>query len=102
MAKVDDRLQRRAKQVVLAVVARLAHRSPNSESRRHKESRTAQIGKPKRKKTAINTGLSCKIEYLFRSNHGDQSMASEYFTGDSLVRHRLASFCKNGCGPEAT
>ena len=28
MAKVDDRLQRRAKQVVLAVVARLAHRSP--------------------------------------------------------------------------
>src|SRR5262245_60883432 len=28
MAKVDDLLERRAKQVVLAIVARLAHRSP--------------------------------------------------------------------------
>jgi hypothetical protein len=28
MAKMDDLLQRRAKQVVLTVVARLAHRSP--------------------------------------------------------------------------
>jgi hypothetical protein len=28
MAKVDDRLQRRAKQVVLAIVARMAHGSP--------------------------------------------------------------------------
>jgi hypothetical protein len=37
---------------------------------------------PKRKKTALNIRLSCKIEYLFRSNHTDQSMTSEYFTGD--------------------
>jgi hypothetical protein len=79
MAKVDNRLQRRAKQVVLAVVARLAHRSPNSESRRHKESQTAQSGIPKRKKTAMNMELS-KIEYLFRSNHSNQSMTSKYFT----------------------
>jgi hypothetical protein len=28
MAKVDDLLEKRAKQVVLAIVARLAHRSP--------------------------------------------------------------------------
>src|SRR5439155_16990849 len=35
MAKIDDLVQRRAKQVVLTIVARLAHRSlPDSESRR--------------------------------------------------------------------
>jgi hypothetical protein len=60
MAKVDDRLQRRAKQVVLAVVARLAHRSPNSESRRHKESRTAQIGNPKTQENRDQHGLLAK------------------------------------------
>src|SRR5258708_30207633 len=54
---------------------------PNSESRRHKESQTAQIENPKRKKTAMNILLSCKIKYLFSSNHSDQSMTSEYITG---------------------
>jgi hypothetical protein len=65
--------QRRAKQVVLAVVARLAHPSPLQRISPSKESRTAQIENPKTQETAINIGLSCKIEYLFRS-HSDQSM----------------------------
>src|SRR5262249_53935071 len=47
MAKVDDFLERRAKQVVLAIVARLAHRSPRQRILPSKESRTAQIGNPK-------------------------------------------------------
>src|SRR6202011_2239606 len=82
MAKVDDRLQRRAKQVVLTVVARLAHRSPSSESRRQRNHEPPKSGIPKRKKTAINIRLSCKIEYAFRLNHSDQSRTSEYFTDD--------------------
>src|SRR5262245_10323164 len=47
MAKVDDLLERRAKQVVLAIVARLAHRSPRQRISPSKESRTAQSGNPK-------------------------------------------------------
>jgi hypothetical protein len=67
MTKVDDRLMGRAKQVVLAIVARLAHRSSPtaiSPSRDHKPSET---GISKRKKTATNIGLSCKIEYSLSS-----------------------------------
>src|SRR5262249_58201985 len=51
MAKVDDLLERRAKQVVLAIVARLAHRSPRQRISPSKESRTAQIGNPKSQET---------------------------------------------------
>jgi hypothetical protein len=50
MAKVDDLLERRAKQVVLAIVARLAHRSPSTANlavegitdRPNRESQTAR------------------------------------------------------------
>ena len=69
MAKVDDLLQRRAKQVVLAVVARLAHRSPPTANlavtRNHEPLKS---GIPKRKKTVLTARLSCKIDYLLRSN----------------------------------
>src|SRR6516165_2802140 len=47
MAKVDDLLEKRAKQVVLAIVARLAHRSPRQRISPSRESRTTQIGNPK-------------------------------------------------------
>src|SRR5262249_24739882 len=47
MAKVDDLLETRAKQIVLAIVARLAHRAPRQRISPSKESRTAQIGNPK-------------------------------------------------------
>jgi hypothetical protein len=57
---------------------------PNSESRRQRNHEPPKSGIQKRKKTAMNIGLSCKIEYLFRSNRRDQSMTSEYFTGDQL------------------
>jgi hypothetical protein len=36
----------------------------------------------KRKKTHGYTRLSCKIEYLLRTNQPDQSGASEFFTDD--------------------
>src|ERR1700731_4699891 len=85
MAKVDDLLQSGMKQIVLAVVAWPAHgRPPDSESRRRRNHEPPKSGIPKRKKTATYNRLSCKIEYLLRSNHGDGSIASEFFTGDSL------------------
>jgi hypothetical protein len=82
MAKVDDLRERRAKQVVLAIVARLAHWSPRQRISPSKESQTAQTGIPNRKKTRMHTWLSCKIDYLLRSNHRDRSIASEFFTDD--------------------
>jgi len=92
MAKVDDLFQRRAKQIVLTIVARLAHwLSPDSESRRQRNHEPPQSGIPKRKKTEPNTRLSCKIEYLFKSNRANQSIASEYFTGDKLRPPQLAA-----------
>src|SRR5262249_54268322 len=38
-----------------------------------------------RKKTGMHTRLSCKIDYLVRSNHRDRSIASEFFTDDQSV-----------------
>src|ERR1700726_159696 len=85
MAKVDHLLQSGTKQIILAVVAWLAHGcSPDSESRRRRNHEPPKSGIPKRKKTAPHNQLSCKIEYLLRSNHGDGSIASEFFTGDQV------------------
>ena len=47
MAKIDDFLQRRAKQIVLTIVARLAHGFPPTANLLSKESRSAQIRNPK-------------------------------------------------------
>src|SRR6202021_347543 len=78
MAKVDDLLQGGSKQIVLAVVAWLAHGCPpDSESRRRRNHEPPKSGIPKRKKTATHNRLSCKIEYLLRSNHGDGSRATK-------------------------
>jgi hypothetical protein len=83
MAKVDDLLQSGTKQIILAVVAWLAHGCPpDNESRRRRNHEPLKSGIRKRKKTATHNRLSCKIEYLLRSNHGDSSIASEFFTGD--------------------
>src|SRR5258705_13026875 len=57
----------------------------DSESRRQRNHEPRQPEIPKRKKSDIHTRLSCKIDYLLRSNHNDQSIASEFFTGDYLV-----------------
>src|SRR5215471_12939746 len=52
MAKVDDLLEKRVKQVVLAIVARLAHRfPPDSESRRRRNHEPPKSGIPNRNKT---------------------------------------------------
>jgi hypothetical protein len=83
MEKVDDLLQRWTKQIVLTIVARLAHGfSPNSESRRQRNHEAPNSGIQKRKKTETHDRLSCKIEYWLRSNHRDRSIASEFFTDD--------------------
>jgi hypothetical protein len=47
MAKVDDLLQRWAKQIVLTIVARLAHGSPPTANLPSKESQSAEIRNPK-------------------------------------------------------
>jgi len=47
MSNVDDLLQRWTKQIVLTIVARLAHRSPRQRIPPAKESRTVQIRNPK-------------------------------------------------------
>jgi hypothetical protein len=61
MAKIDDLVQRRAKQVVLTIVARLAHRSlPDSESRRRRNHEPPKSGIPKRKKIAMHIGFLAK------------------------------------------
>src|SRR3984957_5912282 len=101
-AKVDDLLQSGTKQIVLAVVAWLAHgRPPDSESRRRRNHEPPKTGIPKRKKTATPNRLSCKIEYLLRSNHGHSSIASEFFTGDYLERqvrrHRVGRSLSERC-----
>src|SRR6478609_5588979 len=57
---------------------------PNSESRRQRNHEAAKSGIQNRKKTKTYPRLSCKIEYLLNSNHSDGSIASEFFTGDSL------------------
>src|SRR5262245_47612439 len=89
MAKVDDLLQSRTKQIDLAVVTWLAHGCPpDGESRRRGNHEPPKSGIPKRKKTATHNRLSCKIEYLLRSNHRDSSTASEFFTGDYVVSWR--------------
>src|SRR3954451_22677997 len=59
---------------------------PNSESRRQRNHEAAKSKNSKRKKTRTYPRLSCKIEYLLPSNHSDRSIASEFFTGDSIVR----------------
>src|SRR5258705_9879256 len=58
----------------------------DSESRRQRNHEPRQPEIPKRKKSDIHTRLSCKIDYLLRSNHNDQSIASEFFTGDEVIR----------------
>src|SRR5580700_8967960 len=99
MAKVDDLLQSGSKQIVLAVVAWLAHGCPpDSESRRRRNHEPPKSGIPKRKKTATHNRLSCKIEYLLRSNHGHSSIASEFFTGDMVVSRLSATIASRASG----
>jgi hypothetical protein len=92
MAKVDDLLQRWTKQIVLTIVARLAHgfsptanlaakgttKPPNPESQNAR--------KPRRPATAF---LQSRILVL-TSNHSDGSIASEFFTTISKS-HRFCS-----------
>jgi hypothetical protein len=84
--EIDDLVQRRTKQVVLTVVARLAHRSPPESNLAiegitnwpNRESRNAK--QPERA-----PGFPANIDYFPASNHPDQSIASEFFTDDSFL-----------------
>src|SRR5262249_25308212 len=83
MTKIDDLLERRAKQVVLdGRRAAGSSFSPDGESRRRRNHEPPKSGIPKRKKTWVHTRLSCKIDYLLGSNHRNRSIASEFFTDD--------------------
>jgi hypothetical protein len=50
-------------------------------------------GIPKRKKTKTHPRLSCKTEYLLRSNHNDGSIASKFFTDDTVMILRPHKAC---------
>src|SRR5262249_34122459 len=90
MAKGDDLLQSRTKKIDLAVVTWVGHGCPpDGESSRRGNHEPPKSGIPKRKKTATHNRLSCKIEYLLRSNHRDSSIASEFFTGDTVGSEEL-------------
>jgi hypothetical protein len=71
VTKIDDLLQRRTKQIVLTIVAWLAHGVPPTANLPARESRIAEI--PKRKKADAQPWRSCKIEYLFSLNYSDTS-----------------------------
>ena len=90
MTKIDDLLQSWAKQVVLTVVARLAHRSPRQRISPSKK-RPNQGSQNARNRGAHQA--SCKIGYLLTSNPADQSTASEFFTGDHRAGDVRCSFC---------
>ena len=70
-----------------------------SESRRRRNHEPPKSGIPKRKKTATHNRLSCKIEYLLRSNHGDISIASEFFTGDQFGHNHTAQTFRSRSRP---
>src|SRR5262249_3136815 len=59
--------------------------SPDSESRRRRNHGPPKSGIPNRKKTGMHTRLSCKIDYLLRSNLRDRSIASSFFTDDGRL-----------------
>ena len=60
MTHVDDLIERRKQQVFLAIIPRLAHRTPNVDNAvRNHESPQSKI--LKRKKARSNTPLSCKF-----------------------------------------
>src|ERR1019366_8332500 len=62
---------------------------------RQRNHKAPKSGIPKRKKTETRPRLSCKIEYLLRSNHCDVSIASEFFTAD--YRTYWARFLNQCC-----
>jgi hypothetical protein len=87
MAKVDDFLQSGTKQIVLAVVAWLAHGCPpDSESRRRRNHEPPKSGIPKRKKTATHKRLSCKNRILA------QVKSRRWFNRFRILHGRLVKF----------
>ena len=81
MTHVDDLIERRKQQVFLAIIPRLAHRTPNVDNAvRNHESPQSKI--LKRKKARSNTPLSCRIEYYIKTNSACFSDRSVFFTCD--------------------
>jgi hypothetical protein len=81
-------VQRRAKQVVLTIVARLAHRSlPDSESRRRRNHEPPKSGIPKRKKIAMHIGFLAKsITFLGQIMVSDQLLPNSSRATNSRLR----------------
>src|SRR5262245_32852200 len=83
MAWIDELLQGRLKQIVLTIVARLAHGLPPTANlaiegimgRQNRESQNARKPPPA-------PSFLCKIEYLISTNQLDRSSVLEFFTGD--------------------
>src|SRR5215472_5556631 len=104
MAKVDDLLERRAKQVVLAIVARLAHRSPPTANlavegitdRPNRESQTAR--KPACTPGFLAKSITCSGQIIAI----DQSLpnSSRTTSEHSPEKQQVAKFLVCGCAGE--
>jgi len=99
MAKVDDLLERRAKQVVLAIVARLAHRSPPTANlvvegitdRPNRESQTA--GKPACPPGFLAKSITCsgQIIAIDQSLPNSSRTTVKFRTKTSASRSQLSA-----------
>src|SRR5215471_10150111 len=99
MAKVDDLLERRAKQVVLAIVARLAHRSPPTANlavegitdRPNRESQTAR--KPACTPGFLAKSITCsgQIIAIDQSLPNSSRTTNEPKHREILTRHSITS-----------
>src|SRR2546423_358780 len=98
MAKVDDLLERRAKQVVLAIVARLAHRSPPTANlavegitdRPNRESQTAR--KPACTPGFLAKSITCSGQIIaIDQSLPNSSRTTSYFGIESSVISRSSS-----------
>src|SRR5438105_6080809 len=92
MAKLDDLLEKRAKQVVLAIVARLAHRSPPTANlavegitdRPNRESQTAI--KPACKPGFLAKSITCSGQIIaINQSLPNSSRTTKYFSQPRLL-----------------
>jgi len=88
MPHVDDLIERRPQQVLLAIVSRSSHLTPPRPPpvRKGIESRTAKNRNPKTQESELRCPLSCKIDYSFPPTYPLIPAAPAFFTGDGLVR----------------
>jgi hypothetical protein len=82
MLQIDDLIQRRLQQVLLALVPRSSHRVLPHENPRSENHEPPKTGIPNRKKLGLNTALSCELDYFKPPTCPLATRTSEFFTDD--------------------